>query len=144
MPRTKEEIYARSNEYRRKRYKTDETFREYYQTKAMEYNRKHKEEKSAYHKEWRRRNFLISLNSKRRKTPKSYYVKKKPPEEILKERYPDENFLRVKQVAEMLKCSVQKVYYIKKNYYLPTYKVGNHVCFSESDIKKFIEKYNIK
>ena len=36
MPRTKEEIYAYNNEYRRNRYKTDETFREYYQKKARE------------------------------------------------------------------------------------------------------------
>lgn len=63
MTETKEEIYARNNKYRRKKYKTDEIFREYYQTKAREYNRKHKEEKSAYHKEWRRRKFLEKFNS---------------------------------------------------------------------------------
>lgn len=46
------------------RYKTDETFREYYQKKAREYAREHREEMSAYHKEWKRRKFLEKLNTK--------------------------------------------------------------------------------
>lgn len=46
------------------RYKTDETFREYYQKKAREYNREHKEEKSAYHKEWIRKKLLEKYNTK--------------------------------------------------------------------------------
>lgn len=64
MPRSKEEIYAYNNEYRRKRYKTDETFREYYQKKSREYNREHKEEKSAYHKEWIMKKLLEKFNTK--------------------------------------------------------------------------------
>lgn len=63
MTETKEEIYARNNKYRRKKYQNDETFREYYQTKAREYARIHKEEMSSYHKEWRRRKFLEKFNS---------------------------------------------------------------------------------
>ena len=63
MTRTKEEIYAYNNEYRRNRYKTDETFREYYQKKAREYARTHKEEMSAYHEELRRKH-LEKLNTK--------------------------------------------------------------------------------
>ena len=63
MTETKEEIYARNNKYRRKKYQTDEAFREYYQKKAREYARKHKEEMSSYHKEWRRRKFLEKFNS---------------------------------------------------------------------------------
>ncbi len=63
MTQTKEEIYTRSNEYRRGRYETDETFREYYRNKAREYARTHKEERSAYHKELRRKH-LEKLNIK--------------------------------------------------------------------------------
>ena len=64
MTETKEEIYARNNKYRRKKYKTDETFREYYQKKAREYARHHREEMSAYHKEWKRKKLLEKYNIK--------------------------------------------------------------------------------
>ena len=62
MQQSIEIIYAKNNEYRRNKYKTDETYRKYYQEKAREYARTHKEEMSAYHKEWRRKKFLENYN----------------------------------------------------------------------------------
>lgn len=62
MTRTKEEIYARNNEYRRKKYQTDETFREYYRNKAREYAQHHRLKMSAYLMEWRKRKRLENIN----------------------------------------------------------------------------------